>query len=266
MTKRGTKLNNNHEDYITQITEEDVRFYHDERTNEYYPSVTTVLDVLPNKELDIWRDMVGAKAANNIAYEAAKSGTAVHNVIEDLCQQLMFDGVAHFDWLDDNGHKKLKALEYEGVLRFVEFYENFVEEIILTEQKLTSHRLFTGGTVDLVCRVKGLGVGVIDHKFSNGLSDTYPVQTWVYKQMVVENFGLDIDFRANLWLKAKTRGFDKSGKKIQGKGWQLVTHEDDDRDKAVWDCAHTILMDAYRKKELVPETKTFPRSIKLTKK
>lgn len=264
--KKGTPLNNNHTNYIEQITEEDIRFYHDGRTNEYYPSVTTVLDVLPNKELDIWRDKVGATAADKIGYDAAKSGTAVHNVIEDLCQQLMFHGEASFDWLDDNGYKKLKAHEWEGVLRFVEFYDNFVEEIILTEQKLTSHTLFTGGTVDLVARVKGLGVGVIDHKFSNALSDTYPVQTWVYKEMIVENFGLDINFRANLWLKAKTRGFDKTNKKIQGKGWQLVTHDDEERDRTIWDCAHKIMMDKYRNKELVPDIKVYPRTIKLNKK
>ena len=266
MARKGTKLNNNHEDYISQVTEEDLRFYHDERTNEYYPSVTTVLGVLPNKQLGKWRDTVGADVAEKVSYDAAKSGTAVHNVIDDLCQQLINEGEAHFDWLDDMGYKKLKAHEYEGVLRFVEFYENFVEEIILTEQKLTSHRLFTGGTIDLVCRVKGLGVGVLDHKFSNGLSDAYSVQTWVYKHMVEENFGLEIEFRANLWLKAKTRGLDKTGKKIQGKGWQLVKHTEDERDEVIWNCAHTLIMDKHRKGELIPETKTFPRSIKLTKK
>lgn len=266
MSSRGTKLNNNHEDYISQITQPDLRFYYDERTLEYYPSVTTVLGVLPNKFLGKWRDSIGAETADKIAYEAAKSGTAVHGVIDDLCQQLLETGEAHFDWLDDNGYKKLKAHEYEGVLRFVEFYENFVEEIILTEQKLTSHTLFTGGTIDLVARIKGLGVGVLDHKFSNGLSDAYSVQTWVYAEMIKENYGLDIDFRANLWLKAHTRGFDKAGKKIQGKGWQLVVHDEDERDRTVWNCAHSLIMDEYRRKLLVPEIKTFPASIKLLKK
>jgi hypothetical protein len=84
--------------------------------------------------------------------------------------------------------------------------------------------------------------------------------------MVKENFGLDIDFRANLWLKAKTRGFDKKGEKIQGKGWQLVVHQEDERDEAIFRCAHSIFMDMWRKKELQPQIKQYPLSIKLTKK
>jgi len=201
--KKGTKLNNTHEDYIQQITEDDVRFYTDHIEGVHYPSVTTYLDYIPNKDLEFWRDKVGAKVADQVAYEAASSGTKVHNVIDDLCQQLITGDVAQFDWLDEFGKKKLKAHEWEGVLRFVEFYENFVEEIILTEQKLIGKKLFTGGTVDLVARVKGLGVGVIDHKFANGMSDTYSVQTWAYKNMVVENYGLEIDFRAICGLRQK---------------------------------------------------------------
>ena len=264
--KKGTKLNNEHEDYIEQITEDDLRFYTDHLRGTHNPSVTTYLSFLPHKDLDYWRDKVGAKIADQIAYEAAASGTKVHNVIDELCQQLLLGGEAHFDWLDEFGHKKLKAHEWEGVLRFVEFYNEYIEEIIMTEQKLVSEKLFTGGTIDLVARVKGLGVGVIDHKFANAISDTYSVQTWAYEQMVVENYGLDIDFRANLWLKAKTRGFDKSGKKIQGKGWQLVMHEDSERDEAIWNCASTLLMDKYRNKELMPEIKVYPIAVKLIKK
>lgn len=266
MSRRGTKLNNAHENYIEQITEDDVRFYSDHVDNIHYPSVTTVLDVLPSKDLDYWRDKVGANIADQVAREAAVSGTKVHNVIEDLSEQLIETGVANFDWLDDNGYKKLKAHEWEGVLRFVEFYNSYVEEIILTEQKLTNNRLFTGGTIDLVAKVKGLGVGVIDHKFSNSISDTYSVQTWVYSEMIKDTYGIDINFRANLWLKAKTRGEDKSGKKIQGKGWQLVLHEEDERDELVWNCAHNLFMDMWRKKELSPEIKQFPRSVKLERK
>jgi len=248
---------------VEQITEEDVRFYRDTDTETYVPSVTTYLDVLPKPDLQFWRDKVGAETANKIAYEASSSGTKVHNVIEDISLQLMESGEATFDWLDEYGRKKLKAHEWEGVLRFVEFYENYVQEIIATESKLVSINHFVGGTIDMVCRLVDGRVAMVDHKFSNNLADTYSVQTHIYKLMWEEHSDINIDVRGNLWLKAQTRGEDKKGKTIQGKGWKFVEHTDEERDDAVWNCAKTLFMDLYRRKELVPEIKKYPASINL---
>jgi hypothetical protein len=248
---------------IEQITEEDVRFYPHPVTGVYTPSVTTYLDVLPNKDLQFWRDKVGADVANRIAGEAALSGTKVHNAIEDLSLQLLHNGTAELDWLDDFGNKKFRALEWEGVLRFVDFYTRFVDTILEAESRLVSEKHFVAGTVDLICVLKDGRVALIDHKFSNSLSDSYSVQTYVYKLMYEESSGVAVDVRGNLWLKAQTRGEDKKGKIMQGKGWKFVEHTMDSRDDTVWNCAKTLFLDMYRNKELLPEIKKYPVSIRL---
>jgi hypothetical protein len=251
---------------ISQITEEDIRFYHEEGSDTYVPSVTTILSVFPKIDLQYWRDKVGAEVANKIGYEAAVSGTKVHNAIEDLCKQLIETGEGYLDWLDVNDYKQFKAYEWEGILRFADFYNNHVERIISVEDKLVSTNLFVGGMVDMVCELVDGRVALIDHKFSNGLADTYSIQTWVYKQMYEEVYGIQIDVRANLWLKAQTKGADKTGKTIQGKGWKLVEHTEDELDKMVFDCCHKIFMYMNRAKKLIPQTKQYPRTIKLTTK
>jgi len=262
MNRKELQANEFDGQIIEQITEEDVRFYGNE-VDGYVPSVTTYLGVLPKPDLQFWRDSVGADVANRIAYEAAVSGTKVHNGIEDICQQLMMNGEAELSWLDEFGRKKYKAYEWEGVLRFVEFYEKYVKTIIACEVKIVSKKHNVGGTLDLVCTLVDDRVAIIDHKFSNSLSDTYSVQTYIYKLMWEEFSGLKVDVRANLWLKAKTRGEDKKGLAIQGKGWKLVEHDDDARDDVVWNCAKELFNDLHRKKELIPEIKKYPATINL---
>lgn len=248
---------------IHQITEEDIRFYYDEKVGIHVPSVTTYLSVLPKPDLQFWRDKVGAEVANRIAHEAAVSGTKVHNGIEDISMQLMVNGEARLDWFDDYGNKKYKAYEWEGILRFVEFYENFVDSIIACEIKLVSITHNVGGAIDMVCTLKDGRTALVDHKFSNSMSDTYSVQTYIYKLMFEEHSGLKIDVRGNLWLKAQTRGEDKKGKSIQGRGWKFVEHTDDDRDLVVWNCAKELFNDLHRKKELIPEVKKYPAYVNL---
>lgn len=247
--------------HIEQITEEDVRFYKDNLIKNYVPSVTTYLDVLPNIQLDIWRDKVGADAANRVANEAAVSGTRVHNVIERISIELVEKGEATYEWVDELGNKTLTSFEWEMVLKFVDFYENFVDMILFTEQKLISQSLFVGGTVDLLCLLKDGRTALVDHKTSNNLSDKFSVQTWVYKQMVEELHGVKIDIRGVLWLKASTRGRDKNNKNIQGKGWKLVEHDEDFRDETVFGCAKTLFLDLYRKGELQPKINQYPSKV-----
>jgi hypothetical protein len=261
LSKRAKQYAEYDGSHIEQITEEDVRFYKDNLIKNYVPSVTTYLDVLPNIQLDIWRDKVGAEAADKVANEAAKSGTKVHNVIEQISIDLLDKGYSEYSWLDEFGNKTLTAYEWEMVLKFVDFYENFVDSIISTEQKLISQTLFVAGTVDLLCTLKDGRTALIDHKTSNNLSDKFSVQTWVYKQMVEELYDTTIDVRGVLWLKASTRGRDKNNKNIQGKGWKLVEHVEDDRDETIFSCAKTLFLDLYRKGELQPKINQYPSKV-----
>lgn len=243
---------------LEQHTEPDVRFYFDPETNKSYPSVTTILEMIPKDPfLEQWKDKEGAYTVNQVLYEASVSGTKVHNAIEELCIEHQMSGTANLTWFDDNGFKKYKTHEWEGILRFCDFFNNYVEEVLLTESKLKSDKLFVSGTVDNVFRLKDQRIALVDHKFANNLSDKYSIQSWAYKEMFEETYQMNIDVRANLWLKAHTRGADKSGKKIQGKGWQFVEHNEEERDASVFNFAHGLFMDKWRNKEIVPSHKVY---------
>jgi hypothetical protein len=256
------------EDKLTQLiqhTEPDVRFYEDPETGQNYPSVTTILEMIPKDEfLERWKDKEGAHTVNQVLYDASVSGTKVHNAIEELCIGFIEKGSASIEWFDEYGHKKYKVHEWEGILRFCDFFVNHVEEVLLTESKLKSDNLFVSGTVDNVFRLKDGRVALVDHKFANNLSDKYSVQSWAYAMMFEETYGIKIDVRGNLWLKAHTRGEDKKGKKIQGKGWQFVEHIEDDRDGRVFNFAHGLFMDKWRNKEIAPSHKIYDVTAKIS--
>ena len=66
---------------LKRINEDGKRLYVTEDGNKY-PSVTTALSLIGRKKLNEWRRRVGFDKANKIGQQAARAGTAVHNVAE----------------------------------------------------------------------------------------------------------------------------------------------------------------------------------------
>jgi hypothetical protein len=248
---------------LQQYTYPDFRVYVDE-DGDVYASVTSVLDeIKPDKFLEMWKEKEGSETVEQVLRKAAQSGSLVHDNIEKLSLAYQAGEEASVFMLDDFGKPKFSEEEWKGIMRFVDFFNNYVDEVILTEQRLHSKRMKVAGTVDMVARLKDGRVVLIDHKFANALSPKYSVQSWAYREMFTEMYGEEIDGRANLWLKAHTRGADKAGKKIQGEGWQLVFHEEDERDEIVWNAAHTLFFDRYRTKPLAPLHRIYPTKLTL---
>ena len=54
------------------------------------------------------------------------------------------------------------------------------------------------------------------------MQTTYDLQTALYSQCYEECYGKTINRRGVLWLKSKSRGEDKSGKRLKGKNWEIV--------------------------------------------
>lgn len=249
---------------LTQYTFEDYRIYEDKEDGEIYASVTTVLDeIKPDPFLQMWQDKNGAEAVNQVLRKAAESGTKVHNTIDEMCQMYLAGEEPVTYLLDEYGKLKYTEEEWKGVMRFADFFKTYVDDIILTEARLKSKTLKIAGTVDGIFVLKDGRKVLIDHKFSNALSDKYSAQTWAYEYMYNEMFDDSIDGRANLWLKAQTRGYDKTGKNIQGDGWKLVFHKEDDRDRTVFLAAHTLFFDKYRDRPLAPLHRIYPSKISL---
>jgi hypothetical protein len=249
---------------LTQYTFEDYRIYEDKEDLDVYASVTTVLDEIKvDKFLEMWKEKNGAEAVNQVLRRASESGTKVHNAIETLCEQRMNGEEPTIFLQDEFGRLNFLEIEWQGIMRFTDFFNTYVDEVIMNESRLKSKRLKIAGTVDNVYLLKDGRKIIADTKFANNLSDKYSAQTWAYREMYQEMYGERIDYRANLWLKAKTRGADKSGKKIQGDGWQLVFHEEDERDETVFMAAHTLFFDRYRDKPLLPLHRIYPTKLTL---
>lgn len=106
-------------------------------------------------------------------------------------------------------------------LNFVDFWETYKPILIETEVHLFSDILKVAGTCDLIIELKD-ELWVLDLKTSNHLQTTYDLQTAVYSQCYEECFGKKVNRRGILWLKSKSRGEDKSGKRMKGKNWEIV--------------------------------------------
>ena len=195
-----------------QITLPDSRYYR--RNGEFYPSVTYVLNCYPKgKHFEDWLKRHGY-TADYVVRKAAEEGTAVHELIEEY-----FEG-KEMKYLNDKGNPKFNPNIWKMFLKFVDFWETYKPTLVETETHLFSDKLKIAGTVDLVCEI-GDERWIIDFKTSNHMQTTYELQGAVYAQCYEECYGKKIDRVGMLWLKSKSRGEDRKGEKLKGKGWEV---------------------------------------------
>jgi hypothetical protein len=195
-----------------QITLKDSRYY--KIKDSYYPSITFVLNLYPKGSHFIdWIKKVGF-ASEYIVKKASEEGILVHELIERF-----LSGEELF--LFDKTYNPNYSIEvWQMFLRFVEFYEVYKPKIINQEFIIHSDELGVAGTCDLLCEIND-ELWLIDFKTSNHLQTTYDLQTTIYGKCFEEIHGKRPDRFGILWLKSSKHGPDKSGKKIQGKGWEL---------------------------------------------
>ena len=198
-----------------QITLPDARYYR--RNGKYYPSITYVLSCYPKgKHFQDWLKKVGF-SADWIVKKAAEEGTQVHEMIEDYLNG------KELNFLND-GVPMYNPDVWQMFLKFVDFWEEYNPTLIEAEVHLFSDKIKVAGTCDLVCEIEIEGkteIWIIDFKTSNNLQITYDLQGAIYAQCYEECYGKNVDRVGVLWLKSKSRGEDKTGKKIKGKGWEM---------------------------------------------
>lgn len=199
-----------------QITLPDSRFYR--RNGNYYPSVTHVLSYYPKGvHFEDWLKKVGY-ASEYIVKKAAEEGTQVHNLCEDYLNG------EECSFLNQYGNPAYPPHVWSMFLNFVDFWETHKPQLIETEVHLFSDKLKVAGTCDLIIEMKN-ELWVLDLKTSNHLQTTYDLQTAVYSQCYEECYGKTIQRRGILWLKSRSRGEDKTGKRLKGKNWEIVESE-----------------------------------------
>ena len=196
---------------FTQITTNDSRFYEDgEKT---YPSVTYVLQYFPKgKYFEEWLKKVG-HSADYLAKKAADEGTIVHNLAE---RYLLGEEIK----LMQGGKPQYDLKVWKMFLRFVDFWETSGAELLETEVFLYSDTLKVAGTCDIVCKIDD-EIWVLDIKTSNNLQTTYDLQSAIYARCFEECYEAKVDRVGILWLKSKSRGEDKAGKRMKGKNWEV---------------------------------------------
>lgn len=204
-----------HNPALKQINFLDERFYTDDDI-QYYPSVTTVLEVYPKGYgFQQWLKDLGANA-DEVLRRAGEQGSHVHGGIDDYLKNI------EVLWIDEeSGREKFTMDEWNMVLRFVNFWDGWKPNLIANETALLSHAMRLGGTIDVVCEFGGER-WLLDAKTSNMIHPTMELQLAAYAMMWNEKYpDMRIDRTGIVWLKALTRGADKAGKKIQGHGWQI---------------------------------------------
>lgn len=201
-----------------QINFLDERYYTMDNEH-FYPSVTHILDVYPKGFgfMQWLKDM--GNNAEDVVRRAADKGSKLHNVID------MYLKGEEITWANTEGKAMYDLDEWLMVSKFVEFWTTFKPEVIASEESMLSETLGFGGTIDIVCKIDKK-IWLIDTKTGNAIHKSHELQVAAYAMMWNEAHpSLKIDETAIMHLKAMTRGADKSGKGVQGKGWQLKTFE-----------------------------------------
>ena len=240
-----------------QITILDSRFYQ-RKPDVFYPSVTYVLSSFPKgKFFENWLKDVG-HSSSYIVKKASEEGTQVHNAVEDYLAG------KEITWIDGFGNAKYSLDVWRMILRFTQFWDEYKPELISCEEHLFSDTLKIAGTADLVVKING-EIWMLDVKTSNSIHDTYNLQLACYTQAWNECFDTPIQRRGILWLKSSSRGNDKTGKRMKGRGWEIKESPNTlQEDISVFSNLYEIFKVSVGK--LKPLTEIYPTSVKLDKK
>ena len=196
-----------------QVTTKDSRFYR--RNGKYYPSITSILSIYPKGPHYI--DWIKKHGFNSdyIAQRAADDGSIVHELVERYLNG------EEIKFLNEREQPIYDPEIWKMFLNFVDFWETYKPTLIEAEVHLFSDKLKIAGTCDIVCEIDG-EIWILDLKTSNQITQTYEIQTSLYKECYEECFHKKVAKTGVLWVKAGSRGPDKTGKKIKGRGWELV--------------------------------------------
>jgi len=236
-----------HNNNIQQITMSDERFYFDDKTQQYYPSVTTILEVWPRGfGFNQWLKDLGSNA-DEVMKRAGDQGTHIHDAIAKFLKGeevlWMLEEQVDGDLWERKENYTLD--EWIMVLKFVDFYKTYKPETIAVEMSLISPELGFGGTLDYVCRLDGK-VWYIDWKSGGGIYKANKIQAVAYQKLwnlVVAKDkanNLAIERMGCFHLRAATRGPDKTGKQIQGEGWKLDMVEEPEHLYRLFEYAQAI--------------------------
>lgn len=243
-------------EHARQITLQDQRYYQRD-IGVFYPSVTYVLSYFPkNKFFESWMKDVGHNA-DLIMRRAGEEGTMVHLGVERMLAG------EELRWIEDNGFVNYPTEVWRMILKFAEFWNTYKPALVSSECHLFSDIYKYAGTGDIIC-IMNDEMWLLDIKTSNSLHRSYDLQTAAYAQAWNETHNTPITRRGIIWLKSSKRGSDKSGRKIQGDGWELKeSPRSFEEDLELFKVAYRLFQ--LENEEPMPATETLSNFIKLEK-
>lgn len=199
---------------LRQITLKDSRFYQ-RSPGVFYPSVTAILGYFPkDKFFETWIKDVGHNS-DIIMKKAGDEGTQVHKAIEAILSG------EELRWIDHDGRVNYHTHVWKMILGFVDFWVTYKPKLILSEEFMYSDTHKYCGTLDLLVEIEGER-WLLDIKTSNSVHESHHLQMAAYTKAYEEMHGQKVDRNGIIWLKSSKRGPDKSKKRMQGMGWEVV--------------------------------------------
>ena len=193
---------------MKRVTIMDNRYY--SRNDEYYPSVTTILQYMPkNRFFETWLKDVGHNA-DIIMRKAGKEGTQVHEAIENY---LLGEKI---QMINDAGFSNYSTFVWKMILKFHEFWTTHKPILLETEIHLFSDKYKFAGTCDLIVEIEGER-WLLDIKTSKSLHTSHELQLAAYTQAWNELYEEKIDRIGIIWLKSSKQKEDKKGKRFKVK-------------------------------------------------
>jgi hypothetical protein len=123
----------------------------------------------------------------NVLDYAADRGTRIHKFCELYSLGMLFEEI-DFD-----------CIEY--VQAYINWFDENVEEVISTEQRLYCDNVFLQGQIDMIAKIKDMpGNTLVDIKSSLKYSKTWPLQTAAYQYLCSQN---DIEITDRLIIQVK---------------------------------------------------------------
>lgn len=151
------------------------------------PSVTTILQILGNKEINYWANRLGFR---HIDYETelerlAYNGTLMHSVMQHIVDPtLENDPIIFKDKFEEEKYSKLGN-------KFINMIKDYSYNTIFTEKSFVSSKLGYGGTVDWFAEMSGFNM-INDFKSSKRVYMKHLLQLGGYYNLMTEN-GYKID-------------------------------------------------------------------------
>ena len=170
------------EPIIEKLEISDDRFY--KIGEEYYPSVTTILNAYPKGYgLTSWY-MDNGHDTTRIKNLAKAKGSIVHKSIERLTngEVLSFDNFEEDEW--------------KCLMAFCAFWEEYKPEVISSETTVYSNIYKFAGTIDSVIKIGDKFI-TIDYKTSKNLWAEYDIQLSAYEKARIE---MKLPASNELWI------------------------------------------------------------------